>query len=50
MTTAATDADLTFHASTNTLACTTFSGALTGNATTSTTATNVVGTANQSFI
>ena len=47
MTTAETDGDLTFNASTNTLSCTTFSGAFSGNATTSTTATNVVGTANR---
>ena len=47
MTTAETDGDLTFNASTNTLNCTTFSGAFSGNATTSTTATNVVGTANR---
>ena len=47
MTTAATDGDLTFDASTNTLSCVTFAGALSGNSTTSTTATNVVGTANR---
>ena len=47
MTTAATDGDLTFNASTNTLSCVTFAGALSGNSTTSTTATNVVGTANR---
>ena len=47
MTTTATDGDLTFNATTNTLNCTTFSGALSGNATTSTTATNVVGTADR---
>ena len=47
MTAATTDAQLTFTSSTNTLACTTFSGAFSGNATTSTTATNVVGTANR---
>ena len=47
MTTAETDGDLTFNASTNTLSCTTFSGAFSGNATTSTTATNVLGTANR---
>ena len=47
MTTAETDGDLTFNASTNTLNCTTFSGAFSGNATTSTTATNVVGAANR---
>ena len=43
---ATTDAQLTFTSSTNTLACTTFSGALSGNSTTSTTATNVVGANN----
>ena len=47
MTAATTDSDLTFTSSTNTLACTTFSGAFSGNATTSTTATNVVGAANR---
>ena len=47
MTTAATDGDITFNASTNTLNCTNFSGALSGNSTTSTTATNVVGTSNR---
>jgi len=47
MTAATTDAQLTFTSSTNTLACTTFSGALSGNSTTSTTATNVVGDANR---
>ena len=47
MTAATTDPQLTFTASTNTLACTTFSGAFSGNATTSTTATNVVGTADR---
>ena len=47
MTTTATDGDLTFNASTNTLNCTTFSGALSGNSTTSTTATNVVGTSDR---
>ena len=46
MTTAETDGDLTFNASTNTLNCTTFSGAFSGNSTTSTTATNVVGANN----
>ena len=47
MTTAKTDSDLVFNFATNTLSCPTFSGALSGNATTSTTATNVVGTANR---
>ena len=47
MTTAKTDSDLQFNFATNTLSCTTFSGAFSGNATTSTTATNVVGTANR---
>jgi hypothetical protein len=47
MTTAKTDSDLEFNFATNTLSCTTFSGAFSGNATTSTTATNVVGTANR---
>ena len=47
MTTSSTDGDLSFNASTNTLSCTTFSGAFSGNATTSTTATNVVGSANR---
>ena len=47
MTSAATDGDLTFNAGSNTLSCTTFSGAFSGNSTTSTTATNVVGTANR---
>ena len=47
MTTTSTDGDLSFNASTNTLSSTTFSGAFSGNATTSTTATNVVGTANR---
>ena len=41
MTTAKTDSDLTFNFATNTLNCTTFSGALSGNATTSTTAANL---------
>ena len=47
MTTAKTDSDLEFNFATNTLSCPTFSGAFSGNATTSTTATNVVGTANR---
>ena len=47
MTTTATDSDLSFNASTNTLSSTTFSGAFSGNSTTSTTATNVVGTADR---
>ena len=42
MTTAATDGDLTFDASTNTLNCTNFVGAVNGNAGTATLATNVV--------
>ena len=49
MTTAATDGDITFDASTNTLSVTNIaaSGNLNGNATTATTATNVVGAANR---
>ena len=47
MTTAKTDSDLVFNFATNTLSCPTFSGAFSGNATTSTTATNVVGDANR---
>ena len=47
MTTTATDSYLSFNASTNTLSSTTFSGAFSGNSTTSTTATNVVGTADR---
>ena len=47
MTTAATDGDLTFDASTNTLNCTNFVGAVNGNAGTATLATNVVGDANR---
>ena len=47
MTTAKTDSDLAFNFATSTLSCPTFSGAFSGNATTSTTATNVVGTANR---
>ena len=49
MTTTATDADITFDASTNTLnvANISSSGNLNGNATTATTATNVVGDANR---
>ena len=49
MTTTATDADITFNASTNTLnvANISSSGNLNGNATTATTATNVVGDANR---
>ena len=49
MTTTATDADITFDASTNTLnvANISSSGNLNGNATTATTATNVVGAANR---
>ena len=46
MTSAATDAELTYNSGTNTLSATTFSGALTGNAdsaTTATTATNAQG-------
>ena len=46
MTTAATDGDLTFDASTNTLNCTNFVGAVNGNAGTATLATNVVGANN----
>ena len=48
MTAATTDAQLTFTSSTNTLACTTFSGALSGNATSSSTSANLsFGSANQ---
>ena len=49
MTTAATDGDITFDASTNTLSVTNIaaSGNLNGNATTATTATNVVGASNR---
>ena len=47
MTTAATDGDLTFNASTNTLSCTNFVGAVNGNAGTATLSTNVVGAANR---
>ena len=48
MTKGTTDADLAFTSSTNTLACTTFSGALSGNATSSSTSANLsFGTANQ---
>ena len=47
MTTTATDGDLTFDASTNTLNCPNLNGALTGNAGTATLATNVVGAANR---
>ena len=43
MTTAATDAELTYNSGTNTLSATTFSGALSGNATSATTATNAQG-------
>jgi hypothetical protein len=48
MTAATTDAQLTFTSSSNTLACTTFSGALSGNATSSSTSANLsFGSANQ---
>ena len=48
MTKGTTDADLAFTSSTNTLACTTFSGALSGNATSSSTSADLsFGTANQ---
>ena len=48
MTAATTDAQLTFTSSNNTLACTTFSGALSGNATSSSTSANLsFGSANQ---
>ena len=43
MTSAATDAELTYNSGTNTLSATTFSGALSGNATSATTATNAQG-------
>ena len=43
MTSAATDAELTYDSGTNTLTATTFSGALSGNATSATTATNAQG-------
>jgi len=43
MTSAATDAELTYNSGTNTLTATTFSGALSGNATSATTATNAQG-------
>jgi len=43
MTTAATDAELSYNSGTNTLSATTFSGALSGNATSATTATNASG-------
>ncbi len=46
MTTAKTDPQLTFNFGTNTLTSTAFAGDLTGNSTTATTATNIVGTAN----
>jgi hypothetical protein len=48
MITAKTDSDLTFNFATNTLSCTTFSGALSGNATSSSTSANLsFGSANQ---
>ena len=48
MITAKTDSDLTFNFASNTLACTTFSGALSGNATSSSTSANLsFGSANQ---
>tara|TARA_B100000902_G_scaffold363970_1_gene383604 strand:+ start:1471 stop:7194 length:5724 start_codon:yes stop_codon:yes gene_type:complete len=47
MTSATTDGDLTFNASTNTLSCPNFVGAINGNAGTATLATNVVGGANR---
>ena len=47
MITAKTDNNLKFNFETNTLSCTNFTGALSGNSTTSTTATNVVGAANR---
>ena len=48
MITAAIDNDtLTFNASTNTLSCTTFSGSFSGNSSSATLATNVVGAANR---
>lgn len=43
MTSAATDAELTYNSGTNTLSATTFSGALTGNSATATVATNAQG-------
>ena len=47
MTTTATDGDLTFDASTNTLNCPNLNGSLTGTADTATLSTNVVGAANR---
>ena len=47
MTLSTTDADLFFTASTNTLHCPNFSGAISGNATSATLSTNVVGDANR---
>ena len=47
MTTTATDGDLTFDASTNTLNCPNLNGSLTGTADTATLSTNVVGDANR---
>ena len=46
MTSAATDAELTYNSSTDTLTATTFSGALTGNADTATNASGLTGTPN----
>jgi len=46
MTTAATDAELSYNSSTNTLSATTFSGALSGNATSATNASGLTGTPN----
>jgi len=47
MTLSTTDGDLFFTASTNTLSCPNFAGAISGNATSATLATNVVGAANR---
>ena len=47
MITAKTDNNLKFNFETNTLSCTNFTGALSGNSTTSTTATNIVGASNR---